>query len=164
MAKDRHLNSEPKIGSCICLFVFHWMLNHEKQTNRFCQRIPYEYSHNENNLFTFLDHSHINFDSEYRHKLTSSMCFIAYYRKAQWNGNNFFSFCICIFRLCIYIFFFRFFYLIQCFAVFPFKMLCGILFCRIVFKLSLKIKHWLIFTQKFGTTIFFLLFFLSFFQ
>lgn len=105
MAKDRHLNSELKIGSCICLFVFHWMLNHEKQTNRFCQRIPYEYSHNENNLFTFLDHSHINFDSEYRHKLTSSMCFIAYYRKAQWNGNNFFSFCICIFRLCIYIFF-----------------------------------------------------------
>lgn len=104
MAKDRHLNSELKIGSYICLFVFH-----EKQTNRFCQRIPYEYSQNENNLFTFLDHSHINFDSEYRHKLTSSMCFIAYYRKAQWNGNIFFSFCICIFCLCIYIFFLSFF-------------------------------------------------------
>lgn len=112
----------------------------------------------------FLDHSHINFDSsEYRHKLTSSMCVFFYLLrtigKHHENGNNLFF--LSFFRISFVFFFFSVFYMIRCFAGFPSKMLYGILFCRNVFKLSLKYtKHWLIFTQKFETTTFFFLFLL----
>lgn len=69
------------------------------------------------------------------------------------NGNIFFFFCI---SFVCWIFFCRlFFYLIRSFAVFPSEICCvESCFAGTYSNFHSKIKHWLIFTQKFETTIF----------